>query len=124
MNPDPTRPQGTATTRSWSAECKDCRRERSSRSGQPVGFEYSAEWSDRMLERGGSRSDRCSRHRRAHRDAIRAIAVPYVDLAVLGQVADPSNPSGPLGGLGPSPYPRRVRSDGATGFVSIRVGRY
>jgi HrpA-like RNA helicase len=74
----------------------------SSANKQPT-FEYSSEWAKRMLERGNSRSDRCERHRKAHRIAIQALAVPYSSLSVIGEVLDPQRPSGPLGGLGPLP---------------------
>ncbi|MFJ4819212.1 helicase-related protein [Streptomyces sp. NPDC088801] len=108
VNSQPPPSRGTATTHSWTAGCKDCR---NATRNEEV-FEYSGEWSDRVLERGGSRSDRCPRHRREHRDAIRAIAVPYVDLAVLGSVADPADPRGPLGGLGPLPTTHEEKSVG------------
>ena len=109
----------------WQAGCKDCQAERraaaslsarssSNTSKRPAGnnagsttFEYSAEWVDRMLDRGNTRSDRCERHRQAHRKAIQAIAVPYVSLQVIGEVLDPNQPSGPLGGLGPLPVLHR-----------------
>jgi HrpA-like RNA helicase len=106
--------RGSASTALWSSECKDCRAERRvmdvapKRRGRPgsegtTSFDYSAVWASRTLERGQSRSDRCERHRRIHAMAVRAIAVPYVDLEVIGEVADAGNPSGPLGGLGPLP---------------------
>lgn len=106
--------RGSASTALWSSECKDCRAERRvaestpKRRGRPgrvggASFDYSAGWASRTLERGQSRSDRCERHRRIHAMAVRAIAVPYVDLEVIGEVADAGNPSGPLGGLGPLP---------------------
>lgn len=107
------RPRGTSASTNWQAACKDCARREAARVGAIGGhavdivdrpsFEYSAQWSDRVLERGGSRSDRCADCRRAHRDAVRAIAVAYVDLAAIGEVADRQNPTGPLGGLGPLP---------------------
>jgi HrpA-like RNA helicase len=73
-------------------------------------FDYSSEWSQRMLQRGNSRSDRCERHRKAHRLAIQALAVPYIDLAVIGEVPDPDHPAGPLGSLGPLPVLHRERT--------------
>lgn len=112
----------------WEAGCKDCQAERraamaraaSSASTTPkrpdrgnqgsTKFEYSAEWVDRMLDRGNTRSDRCERHRQAHRKAIQAIAVPYVSLQVIGEVLDPEHPSGPLGGLGALPVLHERRS--------------
>lgn len=107
----------------WQAGCKDCQAERRAaasrarrdgRQGRatrsdtsPTSFEYSAEWVDRMLDRGNTRSDRCERHRQAHRKAIQAIAVPYVSLQVIGEVLDPNHPTGPLGGLGSLPVSHR-----------------
>lgn len=101
----------------WQAECKDCAAERRMKAGatqQAHGgavpaFEYSAAWADREFEIGHTRSDRCERHRRLHREAIRALAVPYVDLEVIGEVRDRNNPTGPLGGLGPLPPEHRRR---------------
>lgn len=104
----------------WSAECKDCqaelraagiagRREQSPNrrrvpaSPQSAQFGYSSMWAEKMLDRGNSRSDRCERHRKDHRKAIQAIAVPYVALQVIAEVADPNHPTGPLGGLGRLP---------------------
>lgn len=114
--------RGTAITSVWQAACKDCHAERSDfmrqkQSGKASGsrkdkkccigddtsFEYSSDWACRMLNRGNTRSDRCERHRRAHKQAIQALAVPYIDLQTIGEVEDPRNPSGPLGGLGPLP---------------------
>jgi hypothetical protein len=100
--------RGASSTTFWSATCKDCAAEESKRSGtkainSQTSFEYSDDWATRTLARGGSRSDRCERHRRAHRLAIQALSVPYVDLDVIGEVADPLDPGGPLGGLGPLP---------------------
>ncbi len=106
--------RGSASTALWSSECKDCQAERRAAAAGPkrrgrlgregaTSFDYSAGWASRTLERGQSRSDRCERHRRIHAMAVRAIAVPYVDLEVIGEVADAANPSGPLGGLGPLP---------------------
>lgn len=112
----PTR--GTARTAYWSAECKDCAAEQRlsrrgpkgakargcrSSSADGSGFEYSGAWADKAFDQGQSRSDRCERHRRLHRQAIRALAVPYVDLDVIGTVRDRRNPTGPLGGLGALP---------------------
>lgn len=105
----PAAPRGVASTSVWSATCKDCRKERQDATDPPT-FEYSSEWSARVLERGGTRTDRCPRHRRAHREAIRAVAVAYVDLAAIGRVADESDPSGPLGGLGPLPTTHEQRT--------------
>jgi HrpA-like RNA helicase len=80
----------------------------------PAGFEYSEGWARSVLERGGSRSDRCPRHRAEHNRKRQASAVPYIDVDVIGRVAEPSRPAGPLGGLGPLPVEHvraRVVSD-------------
>jgi HrpA-like RNA helicase len=71
-----------------------------------------------MLDRGNTRSDRCERHRKAHKKAIQAIAVPYVALQVIGEVLDPKHPTGPLGGLGPLPVMHNRAS------VSVDLGRF
>lgn len=74
-------------------------------------FEYSEAAAQRMLDRGGSRSDRCPKHRREHNREIQSVAVAYVDLRTIGEIADGNNPTGPLGGLGELPTvhsPRRV----------------
>ena len=106
--------RGVAATTSWFADCKDCVAERAARNrsrakdgssefvSDPV-FEYPDAWAQRTIERGGSRSDRCQRHRQAHRRAIQALPVAYIDLTTIGEVADRKRPSGPLGGLGPLP---------------------
>lgn len=96
----------------WQATCKDCQAEaaaagRTKKGGKlgknDPGFEYSGDWAGRTIERGGSRSDRCPRHRREHRGKIQFIAVPYIDLQVIGEVENREEPNGPLGGLGPLP---------------------
>lgn len=130
--------RGIATTSVWTAKCKDCEAEtrirrhsntakderhrhgRDSRkepsANNPTSFEYSDDWTHRLLERGNSRSDRCERHRRAHRAAIQALSVAYIDLQTISAVADPQNPTGPLGGLGPLPtLHRRTSHDVALG---------
>jgi HrpA-like RNA helicase len=108
---------GLATTAAWNAHCKDCRAEaraahQSKKSSDHIDsqFTYSDNWATRTLERGGTRSDRCERHRRAHREAIRAIAVAYIDLETIGEAAGRNSrngPTGPLGGLGPLPVEHR-----------------
>lgn len=123
-----------ASTTTWKARCKDCQAEqRAARYGnkaqdnrargkqraterkQQTGatsptFEYSRHWAVRTVERGGSRSDRCERHRKAHRMAIQALAVAYIDLQTIGDVADRDHPTGPLGGLGPLPSVHREQT--------------
>lgn len=97
--------RGTATTVTRDVRCKDCLRELRGGllSEEATGFEYNESWAERVLDRGGSRSDRCPRHRKRHRQNIQGIAVAYIDLATIGEVADREHPSGPLGGLGPLP---------------------
>lgn len=93
------------------ARCKDCLREREIGWPEPDApttepaehFEYSEAWAQRLLERGGSRTDRCPRHRKLHGQEIAGLAVSYIDLETIGEVANPRNPNGPLGGLGALP---------------------
>src|SRR5689334_8454473 len=69
-------------------------------------FSYSEHSASNVLDRGGSRSDRCTEHRKKHRTNIQGMAVAYVDLATLGEAIgahDPLGPTGPFGGLGPLP---------------------
>lgn len=127
--------RGSASTTFWTAECKDCAAERRRKDGsgrrnrgkatkQPAtepGFQYSGNWAEREYELGHTRSDRCERHRRAHRQAIRALAVPYVDLDVIGQVRNRNRPTGPLGGLGPLPRAHR-RGKAETELQSFGFG--
>ena len=118
--------RGTSITSVWQASCKDCVAEQMSFSKKKkkspheasLSFEYSDRSASRSLETGNTRSDRCERHRRSHRHAIRALAVAYVDLKVLGEVADPMHPNGPLGGLGRLPivHKRREHSVVLDGF--------
>lgn len=89
--------------------CKDCVREGESPTSESDAFEYSEAWAARVIDRGGSRTDRCTRHRREHRQAIQGMAVAYVDLETIGEVADRTNPTGPLGGLGPLPTVHRLK---------------
>lgn len=109
MNEENTR--GQSTTAVWQASCKDCaaeqlqlaREQRKSLRDPALQFEYSDSFAQRTVDVGKTRSDRCERHRKAHRQAITALAVPYIDLKVIREVSNPTNPSGPLGGLGPLP---------------------
>jgi predicted RNA-binding protein with RPS1 domain len=105
------------------AECKDCRREVAAglREEGAQFFSYPEAWADGQLERGGSRSDRCREHRLKHQQHIAGVAVAYIDLATVGEVADRNDPTGPLGGLGPLPEAHRVADTppvdlGAFGF--------
>ncbi len=121
--------RGFAATTVWEAACKDCQAEQFElRNDRPTGrgkrtarkevgdsvapptFKYSDSWARRTIERGNSRSDRCERHRKAHRSAIQAISVAYIDLCTIGEVADRQNPTGPLGGLGPLPAIHRKQN--------------
>ncbi|MBF6621604.1 MAG: hypothetical protein ITG02_15410 [Patulibacter sp.] len=103
----------TATVRE--VRCKDCLRERrlgwndpdARQSDADEQFEYNEAWAQGVLGRGGSRTDRCPRHRRLHRQEISGLAVAYIDLKTIGEVADRENPMGPLGGLGPLPTVHR-----------------
>jgi hypothetical protein len=92
------------------AECKDCARE--VRAGKrELGtqfFQYPELWALGQLDRGGSRTDRCREHREKHRRNTAGLAVAYIDLETVGEVADRENPSGPLGGLGPLPDVHKI----------------
>lgn len=90
--------RGVATSIRWQAQCKDC-----GRHDDPAGFDYPDPWIESVVERGGSRSDRCPSCRQKHARDARSMAVPYIDVKTLGEVADRDNPTGPLGGLGPLP---------------------
>jgi HrpA-like RNA helicase len=87
------------------ALCKECQRENGDL--EVSHFRYAEDAAERILEQGGSRSDRCPEHRRKHRQAIEGLAVAYIDLETVGEVADRENPTGPLGGLGPLPAVHR-----------------
>lgn len=102
--------RGASSTLVWESHCKDCQAERRGRrSATSTQFQYSGNWAARKVERGQSRSDRCERHRQRHAQAIKALAVPYIDLKVIGEVPDPRRPTGPLGGLGPLPVKHTSR---------------
>ena len=89
--------QEAATTR-WQAVCKECQRK-----GVDGSFGYPDSWARKTLNRGGTRSNRCPACRLAHGRDAALMAVPYIDVATIGVVQDPTNPTGPLGGLGPLP---------------------
>lgn len=112
-------PEPTVTATVRDARCKDCVRERLlgwNDPERPVAeadehFEYNEAWAQQVLDRGGSRTDRCTRHRRLHKQEISGLAVAYIELQTIGEVAGGQNPVGPLGGLGPLPdlhTPRRT----------------
>lgn len=108
-------PRGIGGTMFRDVRCKDCLREQifATRAGESIEdsetrFEYSEAWAAKTLDRGGSRTDRCTRHRREHRQTIQGLAVAYVDLVTIG-VVDRQNPTGPLGGLGELPAAHRPK---------------
>lgn len=71
-------------------------------------FTYSERWASGLIDRGGTRSDRCDKHRRVHRSHLDGLAVAHIDLDTIGAVADGSDPTGPLGGLGAVPDRHRL----------------
>ena len=73
------------------------------RDPEEVHFTYNEASGLSKVDRGESRSDRCREHRTKHRNNIQGMAVAYIDLDTVGEVADRQNPTGPLGGLGPLP---------------------
>ncbi len=120
-------PRGLSSSSIMEFTCKDCQREldeyrrdlfrakkRNDRretdrlaklvaSREGVASRYNEHWAKSVIERGGSRSDRCKDHRAQHKFNIQGMAVAYIDLETVGEVIDRSNPTGPLGGLGPLP---------------------
>lgn len=121
--------RGTASTAFRNVRCKDCLREQLVRSSGitdgtvsagDLEFEYSEAWAARMIDRGGSRTDRCLYHRQVHRQAIQGLAVPYIDVRTIGVVADRTNPGGPLGGLGELPAAHRPKSS----FVDLSKHKF
>lgn len=90
--------RGVAESVRWHAQCKDC-----GRLGAAADFVYPDAWIEGVLERGGKESNRCPACRQAHERDARTMAMPYIDLNVIGEVADPEHPQGPLGALGPLP---------------------
>ena len=83
---------------------------------------YNENWACNLVERGGSRSDRCQDHRRKHRMNIQGMAVAYIDLQTVGEVADRENPAGPLGGLGPLPAAHEVVPGTSYDLQDVKVG--
>ena len=83
---------------------------------------YNENWARNLVERGGSRSDRCKDHRLKHRTNIQGMAVAYIDLQTVGEVADRENPTGPLGGLGPLPGAHDVGPGNSTTSQKSRSG--
>lgn len=83
---------------------------------------YNENWATNLVERGGSRSDRCKEHRLAHRVNTQGMAVAYIDLRTVGEVADRENPAGPLGGLGPLPVAHEVVPGTSYDLRAVKVG--
>jgi HrpA-like RNA helicase len=83
---------------------------------------YNERWARKLVERGGSRSDRCKEHRVQHRVNIQGLAVAYIDLKTVGEVADPESPTGPLGGLGPLPLAHEQVPGTGYNLEEVRVG--
>ncbi len=128
--------RGSSRTSVWESECKDCRTELRYSSGagerrdraaersvspEPT-FQYSGNSAQRLIERGNTRSDRCERHRRIHAQAVRALAVPYIDLRVIGEISNTKKPTGPLGGLGPLPTLHKEREETPVNLEKFEFG--
>lgn len=140
----PKRGQSASHMRAFT--CKDCRREVEHLEAELAGLErsggtekqlkkvraalaerrakavYNENWARNLVERGGSRSDRCKDHRRKHRTNIQGMAVAYIDLQTVGEVADRENPTGPLGGLGPLPAAHEVVPGTSYDLQEVKVG--
>ena len=126
--------------------CKDCQREVEHLEAELAGLEasggtrkeirkvgaelaerrakavYNENWARNLVERGGSRSDRCQDHRLKHRTNIQGMAVAYIDLQTVGEVRDRQNPTGPLGGLGPLPTAHEVVPETSYDLQDVKVG--
>lgn len=83
---------------------------------------YNENWAQNLVERGGSRSDRCKEHRQKHRTNIQGLAVAYIDLKTVSEVADRDNPTGPFGGLGPLPTSHDKVEGTSYNLQEVRVG--
>jgi hypothetical protein len=140
----PKRGQSASHMRAFT--CKDCQREVEHLEAELAGLERSADtgkrlkrvrtelaerrakavynenWARNLVERGGSRSDRCKDHRLKHRTNIQGMAVAYIDLQTVGEVADRENPTGPLGGLGPLPAAHEVVPGTCYDLQEVKVG--
>ena len=139
-------PRGIASTTITSALCKDCARrvaqgkdqDSSKASGRANGepkrnrfkgsvgdhspvFDYPEQWAEDARERGQSRSDRCPECRSRHRSVIRSLAVAYIDVETIGEVADRQSPTGALGGLGPLPGVHESREH-VTDLANLQFG--
>lgn len=84
--------------------------------------EYNENWAEGLIERGGSRSDRCKTHRQEHSRDIQGLAVAYIDFTTVGEVSDRHNPTGPLGGLGPLPDRHEVVPNTSYDLQGVKVG--
>lgn len=138
--------RGTSMSHLRAFTCKDCQREvdhleaeiaRVERSGgtkkqlkklrdalaeRRAKAVYNENWAKGQVERGGSRSDRCKDHRLKHRTNIQGMAVAYINLQTVGEVADRQNPTGPLGGLGPLPVAHEVVAGTSYDLQQVKVG--
>lgn len=83
---------------------------------------YNEHWAKNIIERGGSRSDRCKEHRANHKINIQGMAVAYIDITTVGEVSDRTNPKGPLGGLGPLPDKHTVVEGTSYDLMDANVG--
>ena len=143
---DPERKRGMSASHMRAFVCKDCQREiqhleeklaalkQRDVSKQDIGkvsaeldarrekATYNENWAKNLVERGGSRSDRCKEHRQKHRIHIQGLAVAYIDLQTVGEVANRENPTGPLGGLGPLPTTHEVVPKTTYDLQEVRVG--
>lgn len=146
VTPDPDRKRGSSDSHMRAFTCKDCQREiarleeqvadRQRRGARRRDIEkvkaelaarrekatYNENWARNLVERGGSRSDRCKEHRQKHKIHIQGLAVAYIDLQTVGEVADRENPTGPLGGLGPLPTAHEVVPNTSYDLQEVRVG--
>ena len=142
----PERKRGPSASQMRAFVCKDCRREVERLEAQIAELErggggeqalrklraellarrekatYNENWAQNLIERGGSRSDRCKDHRQKHKIHIQGLAVAYIDLQTVGEVADRENPTGPLGGLGSLPTAHEVVPDTSHDLEDVRVG--
>ncbi|MFC5007276.1 KH domain-containing protein [Dactylosporangium cerinum] len=115
--------RGSSSSQMRSAACKDCLREYRAglRGEDELRFVYNEGAALAKVDRGQSRSDRCPEHRGKHRLNTQGMAVPYIDLETIGEVADRDNPTGPFGGLGPLPGVHEQR-DGSVDLGTFGFG--
>lgn len=110
--------RGKVSSTGYAALCKDC-----ARAGRDGRFEYPSAWLESVVLRGGTRSNRCPVCRQEHTKDIQSMAVPYVELDVIGLVADRTNPTGPLGALGPLPEAHReINRTSDLGKLTVSLG--